>query len=464
MALTGKHTYVGYGFGAIQAGLFLYEAERSGNFGRLVVVDVVPEIVAGIRKAGGFYSLNIAHSDRIETVRVGPVEIYDPSSTADRERIVAALDEAHEIGTAIPSVEFYMAGGAGSLHRTLADGLMRKAERRGARAVVYTAENHNTAAEILEGLVLGEVPPDRRHGVCANVRFLNTVIGKMSGFVANMARNKLAPVTPRGKRAFLVEAFNRILVSNVRFDEPFVRGIEVFEEKDDLLPFEEAKLWGHNATHALAAYLGSVMGAAKIAELRSAPGLLPFLRDAFLIESGGALIRKHGGVDRLFSPDGYREYADDLLLRMTNPFLMDTVERVGRDPQRKLGWDDRLIGTMRLALSHGITPRRYAIGAAAAFCALDGRFLEGDVTAEELAADLWTAAKPEQAERGSTSRGGPMWPPSRWQAHGPAPTYRGEPVEGRKAVLALVEQGRRFLLRWRDSGFADLQTLFAAWQ
>jgi mannitol-1-phosphate/altronate dehydrogenase len=51
---------------------------------------------------------------------------------------------------------------------------------------------------------------------------------------------------------------------------------------------------------------------------------------------------------------------------MTNPLLRDRVDRVIRDPARKLGWDDRLIGIMRLALEHNIRPRRYALGAAAA--------------------------------------------------------------------------------------------------
>ena len=39
-------TFVGFGFGAIQGGLFLYEAFRSGQFRRLVVAEVVPEVVA----------------------------------------------------------------------------------------------------------------------------------------------------------------------------------------------------------------------------------------------------------------------------------------------------------------------------------------------------------------------------------------------------------------------------------
>ena len=51
---------------------------------------------------------------------------------------------------------------------------------------------------------------------------------------------------------------------------------------------------------------------------------------------------------------------------MTNPYLRDRIERVIRDTPRKLSWDDRLIGTMRLALDAGVTPRRFALGAAAA--------------------------------------------------------------------------------------------------
>jgi mannitol-1-phosphate/altronate dehydrogenase len=89
-------------------------------------------------------------------------------------------------------------------------------------------------------------------------------------------------------------------------------------------------------------------------------------REAFLLESGGALLARHQGIDPLFTPDGYRAYAEDLLERMTNPWLRDQTARVIRDTPRKLGWNDRLIGTMRLALDAGITPWRFALGVAAA--------------------------------------------------------------------------------------------------
>jgi len=53
-------TFVGLGFGAIQSGLFLHEACKSGTFLRLAV----PEVVEAVRGAGGYW-LNIATSSGI---------------------------------------------------------------------------------------------------------------------------------------------------------------------------------------------------------------------------------------------------------------------------------------------------------------------------------------------------------------------------------------------------------------
>jgi mannitol-1-phosphate 5-dehydrogenase len=431
MGLSGTRTYVGFGFGAIQAGLFLCEAFGSGAFGRLVVAEVVPQVVADLRQARGLFAVNIAHADRVEAVTVGPVRIEDPAQAADRQRLVEAIAGAQEIGTAIPSVTYYVSPGPDSLHRILAEGLRRKAAGNRPRAVVYTAENHNHAAELLESSVMGEIPEAERDAVLSRVRFLNTVIGKMSGVVSDaneMGRQALLPVTAGAERAFLVEAFNRILISKIEFravadESPFRRGIRVFEEKRDLLPFEEAKLYGHNATHALAAYIGAVSGVERMAHLREQSGTLAFLRAAFIEESGAALIRRHAGTDALFTREGYTAYADDLLARMTNPYLRDTVERVGRDPARKVGWDDRLVGTMRVALREGIEPWRYAFGTAAALATLDA-----GASAAALLKPLWSEALPAQAEQ--------------------------------EAILNLVEEGAQRLRVWREAGFPDLQRLF----
>jgi len=413
MTLDGSLTFVGFGFGPIQAGLFLYEAFRSGNFRRLVVGEVMPDVVRSVREEGGFFRLNIAHADRIESVRLGPAELDDPGVEKDRRKLVEAVAEASEIATAVPSVRFYRNDSPGSIHRILAQGLALRARRGGGAGgrpvAIYAAENHNRAAEILQEAVLSETPPDARDWVRDSARFLNTVIGKMSGVILDPggASGRLATLTPRDPRAFLVEKFNRILVSRIAFPEStFRRGIQVFEEKDDLLPFEEAKLYGHNGAHALAAYLAARLGLERMEELRGVPGAVPFVRAAFLEESGAALIRKWKGTDALFTEEGYRAYVDDLLERMLNPWLGDLVDRVARDPERKLGWDDRLVGTIRVALSQGIVPWRFALGAAAALAvsrpAIGSRLARPDAVRGEARTaldEIWRAAAPDPAER-----------------------------------------------------------------
>jgi mannitol-1-phosphate 5-dehydrogenase len=305
----------------------------------------------------------------------------------------------------------------------LAAGLERRA---GKPVVVYAAENHNHAAEILADAVLAEVTPAQRDRVRAGTRFLNTVIGKMSGVLSGPGEiGRLSPIAPGIPRAFLVESFNRILISAARFEpgSAFRRGIEVFAEKPDLLPFEEAKLYGHNAAHAVAAYIAALRGLGRIEELRGLPGAVAFVRAAFLDEAGEALVRKWRGVDSLFTREGFTAYVDDLMDRMLNPFLADRVERVARDPGRKLSWDDRLVGAIRLALAQGIVPRRLALGAAAALVHLQPEVLREGAAPHRLLEELWLQAEPATAEKNAVlGLIGESLPPLRtWLGGGAAP-------------------------------------------
>jgi mannitol-1-phosphate 5-dehydrogenase len=384
MAATPQ-TFVGFGFGAIQSGLFLYEAFRSGNFQRLVVAEIVSRTVEAVRRAGGVYRVNIATRSGIETVEVRGVEIFNPAVSEDARSLAAALAEASEIATALPSVEFYDRGEP-SVARLLAGAIEEKLRHTDLPScVIYTAENHNHAAEILEGLCHHHRQGSgSRAGLAVQgsrrVQFLNTVIGKMSGVVSGAGLASLAPDLPQ---AFLVEEFNRILISRITLPD-FRRGITVFVEKPDLVPFEEAKLYGHNAVHALLGFLARRKGYELMSEVGRDAQLMNLGRDAFLEESGAPLIARHGGLDPLFTPAGYRAYAEDLLERMTNPHLRDRVERVIRDPRRKLGWEDRLVGTMRLALDAGVRPWRFALGVAAAL-----ETIAGGEDARATLAELW---------------------------------------------------------------------------
>jgi len=433
--MTGR-TYVGFGLGAIQSGLFLYEAFQSKGYERLVIAEVMPDIVRSVRENGGYITVNIALSHAIQSSRIGRIEILNPLDDSDRQELIKAIAEAQEIGTAVPGTQFYCSPGPESLCRILAAGLQSKRRNPGPGVIIYTAENNNRAAEILEELVFAEIPGAEQPSICRSARFVNTVIGKMSGVVrdaGDIEALKLITITPDSDRAFLVEAFNHILISKISPGEgpeefAFSRGMTTFIEKNDLLPFEEAKLFGHNATHALAAYLGALFGIQRIADFPSLAGAGEFLRQAFIAESGAALIHRYSGIDPLFTPEGYTAYADDLLARMYNPWLNDKIERVGRDVERKLGWDDRLVGTLRLGIAEGITPRRYALGTAAALAFLDHSFLINRVDPANCLLSLWKGKQRDPSEE--------------------------------EKVLALIRDGMSLLRQWYSNHPVLSQALF----
>jgi mannitol-1-phosphate 5-dehydrogenase len=302
----------------------------------------------------------VARADGIEVLKVNDVELLNPNVAGDKQTLLEVLAEASEIATCLPSVDFYESGAENSPTSLIAEGLKNS---KAYATIVYTAENNNRAAEILEQIVT------KRFGLCQKrVQFLNTVIGKMSRVVTDSAeieRSKLAAIAPGIERAFLVEEFNRILVSRTIIDG-FRPGIEVFIEKDNLLPFEEAKLYGHNAIHALLGFIGEIKGATSMSELKGDETVMEIARSAFLGECGAALIKKNAyTTDVLFTESGFRKYTEDLLERITNPYLGDTVTRACRDMVRKLSINDRIFGIISLALEYGIEPKNLAIGAMA---------------------------------------------------------------------------------------------------
>ena len=64
-----KHIFVGFGFGPIQAGLFLREAYKSGNFDRLIVAEIDQKLVDAVRKNNGSYCVNVAQKTALNQNR-----------------------------------------------------------------------------------------------------------------------------------------------------------------------------------------------------------------------------------------------------------------------------------------------------------------------------------------------------------------------------------------------------------
>jgi mannitol-1-phosphate 5-dehydrogenase len=123
----------------------------------------------------------------------------------------------------------------------------------------------------------------------------------------------------------------------------------------------QRKLFMHNMGHATTAYLGFMADSKYIWEAIGNPTIKLIALRA-LQESAAAMSQEHEvPLQKLL------EHAEDLIFRFSNKLLGDTVERVGKDPVRKLAENDRLVGAANLCLKQGIHPVYISLGIAAAF-------------------------------------------------------------------------------------------------
>ena len=132
---------------------------------------------------------------------------------------------------------------------------------------------------------------------------------------------------------------------------------------DNLEAYVERKLFTLNTGHATAAYIGKMKGLGTIGESIADPAVFPVVK-AVMQQSGEGLVRKFG-----FDHDAHFAYIEKILKRFSNPYLKDDVDRVGREPLRKLAPNDRLILPMLTAKGFGLPYDKIllAIGAALHF-------------------------------------------------------------------------------------------------
>lgn len=130
-------------------------------------------------------------------------------------------------------------------------------------------------------------------------------------------------------------------------DLPNVEGLSL---KENLNAYIERKLFTLNTGHAITAYLGAENKKETVYEAINDYKIKNIVLGA-MEESGEVLIRRHG-----FNKAEHKVYIQKILSRFFNPYLKDSVFRVGREPIRKLSYNDRLIkpilGTLEYNLKH----------------------------------------------------------------------------------------------------------------
>ncbi len=147
-------------------------------------------------------------------------------------------------------------------------------------------------------------------------------------------------------------------------DKDAIKGsIPVMKNLIPYSPFDfyiQKKLYIHNMGHALTAYLGQLYGFEYIWQAIGDPFIKIIVLRA-MQESSIALSKQyHIDIVELLN------HVDDLLYRFANPYLGDTIARVGKDPIRKLSSNDRLVGAATSCYNQGFNPFYISFGMSAA--------------------------------------------------------------------------------------------------
>jgi mannitol-1-phosphate 5-dehydrogenase len=138
--------------------------------------------------------------------------------------------------------------------------------------------------------------------------------------------------------------------------------IEGMEAVKNFKAVFDRKMYTLNLTHASLGYLGFLKGYHYVHEPFSDKQLNPIIEGA-MEEISEALLKKY--PDDLETGE-QKEMIKDTEIRFGNPMLLDSITRVARDPLRKLGPEDRLVGSASLCLDQGIFPHNIALVCGAA--------------------------------------------------------------------------------------------------
>ncbi|WP_110588468.1 mannitol-1-phosphate 5-dehydrogenase [Microbacterium suaedae] len=317
-----KKKAVHFGAGNIGRG-FVGMLLAEGGY-EIVFSDVAAPLVEAIDAADSYTVHEVGEGGR-DVVVTGFSAI---DSAADPEAVAEAVATADVVTCAVgPTVLKFIAP------HVLA-GLRRRAAG-AARLQVMACENAIGATdqlrEHIEELAGSEWPELAERAVFANTAVDRIVPGQPDGAGIDVT----------------VEPFYEWAIERRPFGDelPNIPGAHFV---DELAPYIERKLFTVNTGHAATAYLGARAGFDRIADALADAGVARAV-EAALVETSAVIAAKHG-----FSEAELAEYRSAILRRFRNPALPDTVQRVGRQPLRKLSRHERFIGPAAEAAERGL--------------------------------------------------------------------------------------------------------------
>ncbi len=328
-----------YGAGNIGRG-FIGQVFSDAGY-RVGFVDINKEVIERLN-LDGEYPVNVVTSGENTELTVKNVYGIDG---ADLEKVSDEIASCELMATAIGvNVLKFIA-------KPIAEGIKKRAASGAAPLNIIICENLIGADEYLRGLIEKEIPELTEY-IRVNVGFIEASIGRMVP-VMTEEKKKGNPL-----RVY-VEPYNILPVDKAAFKGETVNDVSNLYPFSPFNLFIQRKLFMHNMSHAICAYLGFLRDYTYIYEA-VADFDIKYVAYKALTAMAVAVSEENSTDIKMLL-----DHADNLLYRFTNTALADTVARVGKDTKRKLGGNDRLIGALKLAEKHGVDAGYICIGVAA---------------------------------------------------------------------------------------------------
>lgn len=330
-----------FGGGKIARGFVAHLLYRSGY--HITIVELNEELVGSLNRNGKYYVNVMGNPDACQWVTN-----YECISLKDTEAIGRALSEA--------DIAFTSVGGKNldSLAHTIAEAYCLAAPKMGDRKfTIITCENWKNPAKQLKESLCSELDGTKwRESFEQHVGVSEAVIMR-SGVEATEEIRRI------DVNAVSVTNFWELPVDRTRMvgELPDFEGV-VYQ--DDFDSFLQRKLYTFNTTNATIAYLGQLRGIQLLSDAANDPEILKIVHQVH-DEINPAIAKEMGGT-----LEEQCRFAQKALLKYQDTSVTDFTERHARDPLRKIGPFDRIVGTMRLVEKHGFPVRALAETLAAA--------------------------------------------------------------------------------------------------
>lgn len=299
------------------------------------------DALADLINERGKYTVNILGAPEKNCV----VEGAKALKFSEKEKIAEAIANADAVFNAVGGKNL------GEIVPFLAAGIEAKAKK-GGNINFITCENWKQPAKILRDGISEIISEDARE-------YFENNVGVTEAVIMRSAIESSKELLEKDPLIVNVQNFWNLPIdsSRIKGELPKIEGLQLIAE---FTGFLERKFYTYNAANGTTSFLGALLGYEKIADAAHDERILKVL-DGVYNETARALSAKNN-----FPLEEQLAFTLTSKNKLQDYTIVDFIERNARDPIRKLGKDDRLVGSARLVLEHGIMPENLCIAIAAA--------------------------------------------------------------------------------------------------